>query len=196
MLPFLSDLPPLWQERVVCSISAAIKYDIPANIVLAIAEKEGGRPKQWVRNTNGTYDIGTMQFNTAYLRNLAQYGIRPSDVAAAGCYAYDLAAWRIRGHILNDSGDIWQRVANYHSRTPRFNSIYRSDLVIKAWRWANWLDKHFVTKDVSKDIAKRKIDRSDMPTFMQRTQKQRKITIATNSSSEYRYVPRRITFGP
>lgn len=41
MLPFLADIPPQEQERVVCSISAAVKYDTPANIVLAIAEKEG-----------------------------------------------------------------------------------------------------------------------------------------------------------
>jgi hypothetical protein len=42
MLPFVADLPPQLQERVVCSISAAVKYEVPANIVLAVAEK-GGR---------------------------------------------------------------------------------------------------------------------------------------------------------
>jgi hypothetical protein len=34
-----------------------IKYQIPANILLAIAEKEGGKPGQWVRNRNGTHDF-------------------------------------------------------------------------------------------------------------------------------------------
>jgi hypothetical protein len=38
------DLPPQLQERVVCSISAFVKHEVPANIVLAIAEKEGGHP--------------------------------------------------------------------------------------------------------------------------------------------------------
>ena len=65
------DLPPILHERIVCSISAAIKYEIPANIMLAIAEKEGGKPGQWVRNKNGTYDVGAMQFNTSYLKDLA-----------------------------------------------------------------------------------------------------------------------------
>jgi len=37
------DLPPDQQERIVCSITAAIKYEIPANILLAVAEKEGGK---------------------------------------------------------------------------------------------------------------------------------------------------------
>ena len=90
-MPFV-DLPPQLQERVVCSISAAVKYAVPANIILAVAEKEAGKPGQWVRNSNGTHDVGPMQFNTSYLSDLARYGITADDVAAAGCYAFDLAA--------------------------------------------------------------------------------------------------------
>jgi hypothetical protein len=130
-MPFV-DLPPQLQERVVCSIAAAVKYQVPANIVLAVAEKEAGKPGQWVRNTNGTHDVGPMQFNTAYLRDLAGYGITPDDVAAAGCYAFDLAAWRLRQHIKKDRGDLWTRAANYHSRTPQYNAVYRADLLVKA----------------------------------------------------------------
>lgn len=149
MLPFIADMPPLEQERVVCSISAAVKYEVPANIVLAVAEKEGGRPGQRVRNSNGTHDVGPMQFNTAYLGDLEKYGITADDVAASGCYSFDLAAWRLRGHILHDSGDIWTRAANYHSRTPKYNAIYRADLMQKAVKWADWLDEHFSTVNVT-----------------------------------------------
>lgn len=149
MLPFVADLPPLVQERIVCSIASAVKYQVPANIVLAVAEKEGGKPGQWVRNTNGTHDVGAMQFNTAYLRELARYGITANDVAAAGCYAFDLAAWRLRRHLRNDQGDLWTRAANYHSRTPRFNALYRADLMKKAATWADWLEARFVTLDVT-----------------------------------------------
>ena len=149
------DLPPQLQERVVCSISAAVKYSVPANIVLAVAEKEAGKPGQWVRNTNGTHDVGPMQFNTSYLRDLSRYGITADDVAAAGCYAFDLAAWRIRGHIKNDKGDLWTKAANYHSRTPRYNAVYRIDLRVKAAKWADWLEARFVTVDVTKAGAVR-----------------------------------------
>ena len=83
------------QERIVCSIQAAIKYEVPANILLAVAEKEGGKPGQRVRNSNDTYDVGPMQFNTAYLSDLTKYGITPEHVAQPGCYSYTLAAWRI-----------------------------------------------------------------------------------------------------
>ena len=134
------DLPPDMQERVVCSIAAAIKYEIPANILLAIAEKESGKPEQWVRNKNGTHDVSAMQFNTSYLKDLSQYGIEPTHVAEPGCYAYDLAAWRVRLHIKHDQGDIWTKAANYHSRTPKINAKYRADLMIKAAKWADWLE--------------------------------------------------------
>ena len=146
----LPDIPPQMQQQVVCAISAAIKYEVPANIVLAVAQKEGGKPGQWVMNSNGTYDVGTMQFNTAYLKELQRYGIRPEDAARSDCYPYDLAAWRLRGHLRHDQGDIWTRAANYHSRTYIYNVRYRADLIVKATKWADWLNKHFVTYDVGK----------------------------------------------
>ena len=150
-----ADLPPQHQERVVCSITAAVKYEVPANIVLAVAEKEGGKPGQWVKNTNGTYDVGPMQFNTAYLRHLESYGITAADVEQAGCYSYDLAAWRLRSHILNDTGDLWTRVANYHSRTPFYNARYRKGVMRKAVKWADWLAARFQTVQFADHVNKR-----------------------------------------
>jgi hypothetical protein len=147
-MPF-ADLPPELHERVVCSISAAIKYEIPANILLAIAEIEGGKPGQWVKNSNGSFDVGPLQFNTTYLRELARYGISPQDVASGGCYPFDLAAWRIRQHIKHDSGDVWTRAANYHSRTPRYNAPYRANLMNKAATWANWLSLRVEVYDIT-----------------------------------------------
>ena len=148
-MPF-ADIPLQLQDRVVCSITAAIKYEVPANIILAVAEKEGGRPGQWVLNTNGTQDVGPMQFNTGYLQELAKFGITANDVAASGCYSFELATWRLRKHIRNDSGDLWTRAANYHSRTPNFNALYRADLMVRAGKWAKWLEARFVTYDTLK----------------------------------------------
>jgi hypothetical protein len=155
MMPSLSTdaLPPHIQDRIVCSISAASKYAVPANIVLAIAEKEGGRPGQWKANSNSTHDVGPMQFNTSYLSDLARYGITANEVAIAGCYSFDLAAWRLRQHIQKDKGDLWTRAANYHSRTPHYNSVYRADLMRKATKWADWLDARFATYDMLKPSA-------------------------------------------
>jgi len=143
-----TDVPQQMQERIMCSISAAAKYKIPANIVLAVAEKEAGRPGQWVRNRNGTHDVGALQFNTAYLAGLSRFGITPADVAVAGCYPYDLASWRLRQHITKDEGDLWTRSANYHSRTPRFNEVYRADLMRRAARWADWLAARYPMHEI------------------------------------------------
>jgi hypothetical protein len=149
MTPAIANPPSHLEERIVCSIAAAMKYEVPANLMLAVAEKEGGRPGQWVRNGDNTYDVGPMQFNTRYLSDLAPYGITAQDVAASGCYAYDLAAWRLRLHIRHDGGDLWTRAANYHSRTPRHNAVYRADLIQKSLKWATWLSARFPTRDAT-----------------------------------------------
>lgn len=147
-MPYAS-LPMEEPQRIVCAVIAAIKYEIPANILLAVAEKEGGRPGRWEKNTNGTYDVGLMQFNTSWLKDLEPYGIRVADVADDSCYSYDLAAWRLRSHLTHDHDDLWTRAANYHSRTPKYNTIYRADLIKKAEKWQHWLAKHFSTYDVN-----------------------------------------------
>lgn len=148
MAEWVADLPTETRERVVCAVAAAVRYEIPANILLAVAELENGKPGQWVRNGNGTHDIGPMQFNTAYLRTLARYGIGPTDVAREGCYPYQLAAWRLRLHLRDDHGDIWTRAANYHSRTPRYNIRYRQKLIPRATKWADWLAARLTTLEV------------------------------------------------
>jgi len=197
-MPFV-DLPPQLQERVVCSISAAVKYAVPANIVLAVAEKEAGKPGQWVRNSNGTHDVGPMQFNTSYLSDLARYGITADDVAAAGCYAFDLAAWRIRGHLKNDKGDLWTKAANYHSRTPRYNAVYRGDLRVKAAKWADWLEARFVTVDVVKagavSVTAASAQASRLPSSLVAPKKSKPVTSLPRIRATWEisgYVPRKL----
>ena len=68
---------------------AWVIWKCPLSIELAAL---GSRIQEWVKNTNGTHDVGAMQFNTLYLGDLAKYGITAKDVSAAGCYSYDLAA--------------------------------------------------------------------------------------------------------
>jgi len=195
-MPFFADLPPQLQERVVCSISAAVKYEVPVNIVLAVAEKEGGKPGQWVRNSNGTHDVGPMQFNTAYLGDLARYGITANDVAAAGCYSFDLAAWRLRMHIRNDKGDLWTKAANYHSRTPQYNAVYRADLIRKASKWADWLEARFVTLDVMKAEATPSVAQQATPTTQPTPAPQQAASgaAAARSVAVAGYVPRTVSF--
>ncbi len=138
----IAQLQPHVQARVTCSIHAADRYGLPTSLLIAIAEQEGGRIGQWVKNANGSYDVGPMQFNTAYLQTLEHHGIAAQDVEAPGCYPFDLAAWRIRRHMDRDHGDIWTRAANYHSRTPARNARYRAAIRARADKWSRWLDEH------------------------------------------------------
>lgn len=141
----LPDLPPRWQEPAICAISAAYEYGVPADALLSVAQAEGGHPGQWVKNTNGTYDIGTLQFNTAYLRSLSQYGITPAMAAQPGCYPFRLAAWRLHYELETDRGDFWTRIACYHSKTPYYNARYRAKLIRFDQFWRTWIERHFVS---------------------------------------------------
>lgn len=176
------DIPPGLSEPLTCIIAAATRYDVPKHILLAIAEKEAGIPGQWVRNSNDTSDVGPMQFNTAYLAELAPYGITPEVVANGGCYAYVLAAWRVRRHLLYDIGDVWTRAANYHSRTPQLNAVYRSDLIARSVRWARWLA----------ESPKRRSDPPNEPGMPVRMVSQ----VAPVLSEASRFVGRKITVSP
>lgn len=168
-MPIPADIPPAMQERVTCSIIAAVKYDQPANIILAVASQENGNAGQWIKNTNGTADVGSMQFNTSYLRELGKFGITAADVDKPGCYPYELAAWRIRSHVMNDSGDLWTRVANYHSRTPKHNQVYRQQIKQRAYEWGLWLNEHFQTAQISQQSAMiPRANRSETVTIEQR----------------------------
>lgn len=132
------------QAGILCAIAASIHYHVPADGLLAVYQAENGHSGQWVRNTNGTYDIGPMQFNTAYLATLRKYGIKPEDVQNTGqCYPFELAAWRIHAHIQNETGDLWTRIAHYHSSSPEHVAPYRARLMVYARRWRKWLEENF-----------------------------------------------------
>ncbi len=146
----MNALPPVvLEQRIECSVAAAVKFNVPANILLAIAEIENGRAGEVSRNDNGTFDVGVMQFNTAYLAELSQFGISAADVAASNCYPFDLAAWRIAGHLARDRGDLWTRAANYHSRTPLHKAAYRLKLIQAAAKWETWLSERFQVREIA-----------------------------------------------
>lgn len=96
---------------------------------------------------------GRRSFDTA--ANYLQHDVTPltSQLYVGDLYPYHLAAWRLRGHLRHDRGDIWTRAANYHSRTPRHNARYREQLMRKASRWSRWLRRHFDTHAVDAALA-------------------------------------------
>ena len=116
-----------------CSVEAAERYNLLPDLVFAVALTEGGEPGLMVRNKNGTFDLGLLQFNTSYLKELRPYGVTDQAVQSRTCYPFHLAAWRIRQH-LNESGNVspLTKAAFYHSRTKKHNERYQRLLLANA----------------------------------------------------------------
>lgn len=128
-----------------CALAASVRYDVPADALLSVYSVERGGADTWSHDANGTWDIGPLQFNTAYLGGLKRYGITPSVVEGRTCYPWFLAAWRIHNQLVEDHGGFWTRVARYHSATPRYVEAYRRKLLEYAPRWRAWLIAHYPT---------------------------------------------------
>ena len=128
-----------------CALAASVRYDVPADALLSVYSVERGGADTWSHDANGTYDIGPLQFNTAYLASLRRFGITPKAVEGRTCYPWFLAAWRIHNQLAEDHGGFWTRVARYHSATPRYVEAYRHDLLEYAPKWRAWLIAHYPT---------------------------------------------------
>ncbi len=124
-----------------CVLAAAHYQQVPANIMLAIISVEGGKNGQIVRNTNGTYDLGHMQINTAtYKAEIAKYGISMHDIRYNGCKNVEAAAFLLAKRISEDKHKpYFTRVCSYHSKTPFYNTRYCSKIVPLAKKWGEWL---------------------------------------------------------
>ncbi len=128
-----------------CVMRIAQHHEVPTNILLAIASVEGGKNGIAMRNTNGTYDLGHMQINTStYDKEIKKYGISREELQWNGCKNVDIAAYLIKKRISERSKqDFWTKVANYHSRTPFFNAIYKDKVQRYAHEWAVWLKQQY-----------------------------------------------------
>jgi hypothetical protein len=129
-----------------CVVEAANKQDVPANVLLAFASIESGKNGQLVVNKNGTIDISHFQINSSNWLPGGAFAHYPSitkdDVQWRGCYNAELAAWLLHKHLTEDTDtDFWTRAANYHSRTPEYNAVYRGKLIPLSIRWGKWLQQ-------------------------------------------------------
>jgi hypothetical protein len=119
-----------------CVQLAADRYGLPASVIQAILQVEGGRVGQAVRNSNGTEDLGPMQINTVWLPRLAPYGISRQQLQHDRCINILVGSWilaRQLGKAKHMEGTTqrraWWGVGAYHSRTPRHNVKY----ALKVW---------------------------------------------------------------
>ena len=138
-----------------CVLEASVRRDVPANVLLAIAQIEGGKEGTVKSNKDGSFDFGRFQVNSVHLKELSEYGVS-ADVAKHylthdGCYSADYAAYRLQrcfSDRSNKGKDFWTKAACYHSKTPSLNATYQEKLRPAAMSWAEWLSRNFKVREI------------------------------------------------
>lgn len=115
--------PPMRPLTADCVLDAARASGMPAAALFAILATEGGRMGEALSNKNGTWDLGCFQVNTVHLKDLAAMGISPRAVLCDGRANAHAAAWLLRKEYRR-TGNLWQAIGAYHSRTPHRRDAY------------------------------------------------------------------------
>ena len=115
--------PPLHPLTADCVLDAARVSGMPAAALFAILATEGGKTGEALSNKNGTWDLGPFQVNTVHLGELAAMGISPRAVLCDGRVNAHAAAWLLHKEYRR-TGNLWQAIGAYHSRTPHRRDAY------------------------------------------------------------------------
>lgn len=108
-----------------CIIPAANYHGVNQHILRAILKVESGlKPNAIGLNDNGTKDVGIGQMNSMHFKELATWGVAPSDLLDE-CIGTYVAAWHLR-KVVARNGNTWYGIATYHSATPYFNKRYQA----------------------------------------------------------------------
>ena len=127
-----------------CLMLAAQNYSIPPAVLVGILHVEGGKVGQQVRNTNGSYDLGPMQINTLWTKELSKVWGVPRTTAHRlirddACTNVNVAAWIFRRN-WNEAKSLSKAIAWYNSRTPHIGYKYKKK-VIAAMKRHNLIPK-------------------------------------------------------
>lgn len=103
-----------------CFQEAGQRYAVSPQLLWAIAKAESSfNPSAINHNANGTVDVGLMQINSLWAKQLG----RTWDHLDDPCINIMTGAW-ILSHCIRDYGYSWQAVGCYHSRTPARRDAY------------------------------------------------------------------------
>lgn len=142
------DLPPIDPPSVACGLLAAVEYQIPANLLLAL--RDVARQRQPPPNQSSALPIPAGAWN-----KLKAHGITAADADRPGCYVYELAAWHVRGLLREGRGDVWNRAADYFEGPCAQHPKTRLALMAAARPWTAWLRANFSVSEFPKPSAGR-----------------------------------------
>lgn len=115
--------PPMRPLTADCVVDAARASGMPVAALFAILATEDGKTGEALSNKNDTWDMGPFQVNTTHVNEMAIMGISPETVLRDGCVNAYAAAWLLRQEYRR-TGDFWQAIGTYHSRTPQRRDAY------------------------------------------------------------------------
>ena len=114
-----------------CWEEVGAKYGIHPYLLFAIAKTESGLNPRAVNraNTNGSYDVGLMQINSAWFPRLRELGISEAQLYDA-CVNLDVGAW-ILAQNMRRLGNSWEAVGAYNASSANKRlryaiSVYRN----------------------------------------------------------------------
>jgi hypothetical protein len=120
-----------------CLAAAAHSYQLPPVYLYAILKTEGGQVGQAVHNTNGTWDLGPFQINSAWGPAISQYWHIPVLDALLwvrdnGCANATIAAAILKKYLNETKGNYPKAIGYYHSHTEALAAVYRKAVLNTA----------------------------------------------------------------
>jgi|SRR5690625_3948332 len=108
----------------VCAVDIAEHYEVPYELVQAVAQVESGQknPGRVGPNKNGTYDLGIMQINTWWLKRTGRYsltaiGITEEELLTNDCTNIAVGVWVLKQN-LNQYGNVKAALSAYNTGKP------------------------------------------------------------------------------
>lgn len=141
---------PAWaQDGWRCWAEASARYNVPVDLLYAIARVETGNRYNLVSrpNKNGTYDIGLMQINSSHLPRLAKHGITKKDLLENPCLNLHVGAW-ILAEAIARHGYTWVAIGAYNAGSHEKRKAYAKkvfamyDKIVRERRHAMAIDRH------------------------------------------------------
>lgn len=119
---------PLAASAAACFDQAAQRYNVPVTLLRAISTVEsGGRVNAYNKNKNGSYDIGHMQINSAWLPTLAKYQIT-EEVLKDPCINTNIGAW-ILAQNISRFGFSLRAIGAYNAASENKRMIYAKKVI-------------------------------------------------------------------
>lgn len=97
-----------------CWAAAALRYDLPVDLLYAIGQVESSHnPNAIAHANNGTRSVGIMQINSSWFEQLATMGIHEADLADP-CINIQVGAWILRQEVER-YGYSWEAIGAYYA---------------------------------------------------------------------------------